>query len=64
MATKIYLVTREVQETKKRYKSTLIGFVSTFGWESADRKAAKKYPGHDNLKLVEYPKKGVLSRRK
>lgn len=60
---KIFLVTRETRESKKRYKSTLVGFVSTFGWESAEKKAKSKYPGHDNLKLVEYPKKGILSKR-
>lgn len=41
---KLFIVTQEQQVNKKTRKSKVIGFISVFGWESAEQKAAAKYP--------------------
>ncbi len=45
--TKLYWVTERVKLNKKQEKSRVVGFVSVFGWESAEKKAQAKFPGFD-----------------
>lgn len=54
---KIYFVTTTTRVNKKQIRSRIVGFVSTFGWESAEDKAAKKYPGMDNYQVHENVKR-------
>lgn len=45
---KLFWVTSAHKLNKKQQLSRVIGFVTVFGWESAEVKATRKYPGHDN----------------
>ena len=46
-----FWVTTTRKLNKKTEESRTIGFVSVFGWETAIKKAAQKYPGYQNLQL-------------
>lgn len=50
---KIFFVTKATFVNKRTVKSKVVGFVSTFGWESAEAKAKAKYPGLSNFQLHE-----------
>jgi hypothetical protein len=52
---KIYYVTTTREVNKKRRESRIIGFVSVFGWESAEKKAHCKYPTYEITGLHEKP---------
>lgn len=53
---RIYYVTESFR-CKKRVTSKVVGFVSVFGWESAEDKAARKYPHNQNISLHEKPRR-------
>lgn len=53
MRPKLYFVTREITVNKGNVKSKVMGFVSVFGWEKPEVKAAAKYPGFNNIKVHE-----------
>lgn len=57
MRAKIYYVTEQRRLNKKRVESKVVGFVSVFGWESAEDKAAKKYPHNQDITLHEKPRR-------
>ena len=48
---KIVYVTKERRVNKRRYESEVVGFVSTFGWESEGAKAKAKYPDIGEFQL-------------
>lgn len=53
---KTFIVTQSQQVNKRQIRSKVVGFVSVFGWESAEDKAAKKYAGLDNIQVHEAPR--------
>lgn len=53
MKFKVYYVTTPAD--KRGTKHNFKGFVSVFGWESAEEKAAKKYPHLKDVTLYERP---------
>lgn len=57
MSIKLFYVTQATRVSKKRVSSRVVGFVSTFGWEKPEDKAAKKYPQLENFDVHEVPKK-------
>jgi hypothetical protein len=48
---KIFMVARP---SRIRNKTEVFGFVTCFGWENADQKAAKKYPEQDVTLVQEF----------
>ena len=52
-----FWVTTTQKLNKRTERSQTIGFVSVFGWETAEKKARAKYPGHENLHLHEFIKR-------
>lgn len=54
---KLYTVTQTQQVNKKHTRSKVVGFISVFGWESAEEKAARKYAGLENLQIHENPRR-------
>lgn len=56
MNTKLFYVTTANRQGKHT-TSRVVGFVSTFGWESAETKAKRKYPNLDQFSLHERPRR-------
>lgn len=56
MKSRIFYVTTVNQFSKKQQRSSVVGFISLFGWESDKRaieKAVAKYPNQDNWSVHE-----------